>query len=124
MSCWSNTKQCKAARWYNNPILHNNLGVWSNSKQTQSSWLSSLVALANVLLRQSSDYEEEVKGSERLDDGFDLQPDVAMIKKFIKDEELGKKEELRQEEREAQEFNETDRAKNRGVSSGKNLQAT
>ena len=51
-------------------------------------------------------------------------PDVAMIKKFIKDEELGKKEELRQEEREAQEFNETDRAKNRGVSSGKNLQAT
>jgi hypothetical protein len=100
------------------------LGVWSNSKQTQSSWLSSLVALANVLLRQSSDYEEEVKGSERLDDGFDLQPDVAMIKKFIKDEELGKKEELRQEEREAQEFNETDRAKNRGVSSGKNLQAT
>ena len=43
-------------------------------------------------------------------------PDVAMIKKFIKDEELGKKEELRQEEREAQEFNETDRAKNRGVS--------
>ena len=51
-------------------------------------------------------------------------PDVAMIKKFIKDEELGKKEELQQEEREAQEFNETDRAKNRGVSSGKNLQAT
>lgn len=51
-------------------------------------------------------------------------PDVAMIKKFIKDEELGKKEELRQEERGAQEFNETDRAKNRGVSSGKNLQAT
>ncbi len=39
----------------------------------QSSWLSSLVALANLLLGQSSDYEEEVKGSERLDDGFDLQ---------------------------------------------------
>ena len=44
--------------------------IWASGvtrKQTQSLWLSSLVALANVLLGQSSDYEEEVKGSERLD---------------------------------------------------------
>ena len=46
--------------------------------------------------------------------GFIYKPDVAMIKKFIKIG-LGKKEGLQQEEREGQEFNKTDKAKNRNA---------